>query len=316
MSELVDPVTSACRGGVALCDAESCFGGMNVRDVGGRSVLGFAQRRFDGDEALLSLRDRPLKRWPAPDRRSIPGATAALNLALDLPGRVLGVAHRPEVWRGALSGLDSGAARGSERVLSGTPVECWRLANEVATLDDCWCIGTVVREHSFKRVARAPVVIGYDEQVVLVPTAGRAYVEAAVGGGLCDDGEADVDGVALVSMGGGGVAEAYVAPCVLGRQGRMAVSAEVGHSEAAVAMDGSHDPPISVADRLAVVGADGAVVAPGDDVVADSRQLVACDTNGPHTELARVTALLLDRVVERVHLVVGLGDDGDAAPVG
>ena len=75
----------------------------------------------------------------------------------------------------------------------------------------------------------------------------------ARGGG--DDGEADVDGVALVAVGGGGVAEPDVGPGVVGREGHLPVSVEVRHGDAAVPADVDDGPLVAVADGFAAVGA-------------------------------------------------------------
>ena len=60
------------------------------------------------------------------------------------------------------------------------------------------------------------------------------------------------------------------------------------------ASDGDDGPPFPVADRFATVGAEGAVVAAGDDDVADGRRLAACDADGGRAEVAERSALLLD----------------------
>ena len=50
--------------------------------------------------------------------------------------------------------------------------------------------------------------VGDDEEVVVGAAAGGADIEPSVGGGEVENrGLADVDGVALVAVGGGGVAE-------------------------------------------------------------------------------------------------------------
>ena len=71
------------------------------------------------------------------------------------------------------------------------------------------------REDAFEDVACQFRLLGDDEDPVLVAAPGGADVEAAVAGRLRDHGEADVDGVALVAVGGGGVDVGQPAPSYL-----------------------------------------------------------------------------------------------------
>ncbi len=77
-----------------------------------------------------------------------------------------------------------------------------------------------------------------------------ADVQPSVGGGGGDEGDADVDGVALVAVFGGGVAETHVLARVVGGEGEGAVSASMGHGERTVAVGGDDVPQVAVADRL------------------------------------------------------------------
>jgi hypothetical protein len=70
-----------------------------------------------------------------------------------------------------------------------------------------------------------------------------------------DDCDADVDGVALVAVGGGGVAEADVAADIVGREGHGALAVVVGDGERSVSGDVLHGPAAAVADWFVVVGA-------------------------------------------------------------
>ena len=63
-----------------------------------------------------------------------------------------------------------------------------------------------------------------------------------------------------------------------------------------------------------MIGAHGPVVAAGDDDVADGRRLASCDTDGDRTEVAERSAVVLDGPVERVDVLVRLGDDRDRSP--
>lgn len=83
------------------------------------------------------------------------------------------------------------------------------LGSELAALDDGRDIGAVVGEHVLEHVSGFVEAgfLGDDAQMVLVAPAGGADLEASMGGRRRDERVADVDGVALVPVGGGGVAE-------------------------------------------------------------------------------------------------------------
>lgn len=87
------------------------------------------------------------------------------------------------------------------------------------------------------------------------------------------------------------------------------MSVEVRHGEAAVGVDADNRPAVPVADGFAAVGP---VVTAGDHDVADRRCLISCDVDRVLTEVTAKATLLLDREVERVDVLVRLGDEGHA----
>ena len=92
---------------------------------------------------------------------------------------------------------------------------------EVTALGDGREVGPVVGEDVVEDLPSLGevVVFGDDVEVVLVAAAGGGDVEPAMGGGGGGEGDADVDGVALVAVFGGGVAEPDVLGDVVGRAG-------------------------------------------------------------------------------------------------
>ena len=197
-------------------------------------------------------------------------------------------------------------------------LELWatgKLGGEFPALGDGGGIGAVVGEDPFEDVTGLSGLVGDDEESVVVPAAGGADVQAAVAGCGGDDGDADVDCVALVAVGGGGVPEADVGSGVVQRERDRAVPLQVRHGQA-VTVEALDCPAVAVADRLAMVGAQRAVVAAGDDDVADARGLTARDAEPDGAEVAEGAAVLLDGAVQGVDVVVGLGDEGDGAAGG
>ena len=83
-------------------------------------------------------------------------------------------------------------------------------------------VGSVVGDDVVEEVACGVevVVVGDDEELVGVAAAGGADVEAASSGCGGDEFDADVDGVGLVAVFGGGVAELDVLGDVVVRAGR------------------------------------------------------------------------------------------------
>ena len=82
-------------------------------------------------------------------------------------------------------------------------------------------VGPVVGEDAVEHVAGFGEVVGVgdDVEAVVVAAAGHADVQAAVGGGGGDEVDGDVDGVGLVAVLGGGVAETHMLADVVGRAG-------------------------------------------------------------------------------------------------
>ena len=123
---------------------------------------------------------------------------------------------------------------------------------EVAALGDGGDVGSVVGEHGFEDVAGLGGIgpLGHDVDPVLLAASCRADVQASAGGRRADELDPDVDGVGLVAVLGGGVAEPNVVPDVVAREHDGAVSAEVRHGERAVMADSGDHPQVTVADRL------------------------------------------------------------------
>ena len=190
---------------------------------------------------------------------------------------------------------------------------------EVAADGDGGDVGLVGGEGVLEDVAsgREVGLVGDDGEVVGGAASGGADVEGAVAGAGGDEGVADVDGVALVAVGGGGVAEPQVLAGVVGRDGDGALSSFSGQGEVPVDVDMLDSPELAVADGFVVVGAQGAVVAAGDDDVAGPGGLPTGDRDGgSFVEVAEVAAGVLDGSVEGVDVGVGLGGDGDGLAVG
>jgi len=83
---------------------------------------------------------------------------------------------------------------------------------------------------------------GHDVELVVLATAGGAHVQTSVGRGCRHELDAHVDGVTLVAVFGGGVAETYMLADVVGWQAERAVSGAVGHGQRPVGV-GHHDVP-------------------------------------------------------------------------
>ncbi|MDP8910162.1 MAG: AAA family ATPase, partial [Chloroflexota bacterium] len=156
----------------------------------------------------------------------------------------------------------------------------------MSALRDSREVGAVVREDFLEYVPGERSVVRHDEEVVLVPTSGGADVEAAVRRARGDHGEADIDGVALVAVGGGGIAEANVLAHVVDRKGDLTVTVFVGHGHAAVVAERGDCPAVAVANWLAAVGPKVAAVAASDDDVADCDGFTSGDAVGPGAQLA------------------------------
>jgi hypothetical protein len=104
------------------------------------------------------------------------------------------------------------------------------LVGEFASLCYSGDVGPVVSEHGFEDVASVGQVraLGDDVDAVVVTAAGGADVETPMGGGGGDELDGDVDGVGLVAVFGGGVAQADVVAGVVSRKGDGAVATMMG----------------------------------------------------------------------------------------
>ena len=100
-------------------------------------------------------------------------------------------------------------------------------------LGGCGGVGAVVGEDGVEEVAGGVgvVVVGDDEELVGVASAGGADVQAASARGGGDEFDADVDGVGLVAVFGGGVAELDVFGDVVGGQDGVAGAVSGGDVE-------------------------------------------------------------------------------------
>jgi hypothetical protein len=84
--------------------------------------------------------------------------------------------------------------------------------------------------------------------------------------------------------------------------------------DAAVAVHAGNRPSIPVAEGFAAVSAEVPFVAPGDHGVADGCGPSSCHAGCVLAEVAQLAALLLRGEVERVDVLVRLGDQGNRHP--
>ena len=183
---------------------------------------------------------------------------------------------------------------------------------EAAALGDGGDVGPVPGQDRFQGVAGLGRVggVGDDVEAVVVAASGGGHVQASVGCRAGDEGEGDVDGVALVAVSGGGVAEPHVAGGVLGGEGDGAVPVAVGHGQRPVVVHRVDGPQVAVVHGVAAGGGEGAVVAASGHPVAGMDPLPCGDGSGPGgVEVAGGQAGLLDGLVEQVDVVVGGGGD-------
>ena len=144
-----------------------------------------------------------------------------------------------------------------------------------------------------------------DPGVVGGPAAGHGDVGVAAGGAGFEDGEADVDGVALVAVTGHGPAELDVAGDVVGGQVDPAAFG-VGHTEAAVGSDGLDGPGVAVPHLVPVLGGEARVVASGGDAVAGEHSGAVGEADVPSAGPVALAALdgVVDLAGHRVDVVV------------
>jgi hypothetical protein len=95
-------------------------------------------------------------------------------------------------------------------------------------------VGAVVGDDAGESLECVVAVVGDGEDEVGVAASCCSDVEASVGGGVGDDGEAGVGGFALGSVFGGGVAEVDVFGDVVGGEGDGAFEVEAGDDECSV----------------------------------------------------------------------------------
>ena len=189
-------------------------------------------------------------------------------------------------------------------------------AGEVAALVDGGKVGPVVGEDAVEDVASLGevVVLGDDVDPVLVPASGGGHVQPAMGGGGGGEGDAHVDGVALMPVFSRGVAEPDVLGDVLGREGD-GPAALPGDGERSVGVGGGDGPGVAVAHGLIRAGGERAVVATGHDDLTDMSPLVSGDRDGAGgIELPGVESGVLDAVVQCVDVLVAAGRDRHRSP--
>ena len=111
------------------------------------------------------------------------------------------------------------------------------------------------------------ILFGGDVRVVGVPASGHGGVDAATVGGCVDEEEAGVDGAALGGVAGLGVSQLEVVGGVL--DGETHGAGASGDGDASIVVDAGDRPVVAVLDHKTLIGAEGPVVASGDDLVAD-----------------------------------------------
>ncbi len=181
------------------------------------------------------------------------------------------------------------------------------LFGELAALGDGGDVGAVHGEDAFEDVPGLGHVgaVGDDMDRVLLAAAGDGDVQAAAGGRLAGEVDADGDGVGLVAVLGRRIPQPHMLLDVVGGQGHLAVSFVVGHGERPVAVGGGDGPQFPVAHRLAFGGDQPPVVAPGGHHVADVGVLAAGDVDGGvGVEVADDEPEVLDGGVEQVDVLV------------
>ena len=117
--------------------------------------------------------------------------------------------------------------------------------------------------------------VGDHADPVLVATAGHADVEMLGPGGGVGDEDGPVDGEAFGLVDGDGVGQGDVVGGVVGGEDDPAVAVEVGDDQGAIVLAGVDVPAVSVADPEPAARDQAAVVVGGDDLVAPADDLRA-----------------------------------------
>ena len=177
-----------------------------------------------------------------------------------------------------------------------------------------WSIQSVVR-HLLSDVRGGVLARRGDEGEIARPATRERYVDVADVGRVVEVQDPDVDGATLSAHAGGGVCQLDVLGHIVGGKADAAVAA--GGDERAVAADSIDGPRRAVADHVAAVGAQPAVVVACGDLVADEDPST-CDpgVSTVRVDLAGVDADELGSFVEhgddlvrrchQQHLVAGL----------
>jgi hypothetical protein len=180
---------------------------------------------------------------------------------------------------------------------------------EAPELGDCGTIGSIVGEDAVEQVTcfAEVLVLGDDVDPVLVPPASGCDVQPAMRRSWRGEGDANVDGVALMAVLGGGVPQPNTLRDVVGRE-RHHAAAGAGDGERSIGVGGGDRPQVAVADDLTVAGDEPAVVPAGHDDLTDMGPFITANRNGAvRAEPAGVEAGVLDGVVECVDVLVAAG---------
>lgn len=171
---------------------------------------------------------------PSPTPKLGLGKGGAGGPQIGLAGAEVGLAAPRGRRNGSARCLTSSSARRSTATASSADCRLfglWRVpaiwAARWPSLRDGGRVGAVVDEDLFEHVARLPTLVGDNEDPVLGAASGGGDVEAAMGGGGRGNADADVHGVALVALGGGGVAEPDMRSGIAGGERHLPVSVEV-----------------------------------------------------------------------------------------
>ena len=210
--------SSHARGGcVALGLVDVCLGNLDVGEIRRSRMFSGIPAPGRVGESLGGVGDRLCRPAASPRRRVRQSGSTLTKSVLGGAHVALRFVEWLKEWIGAALDVIERPASGGELLLrrpsvAANPARAGELGGQMPALGDGRCVGSIVGEDLFEDVAGLLGFVGHDEQAVLLPSAGGADVEASVAGRGGDDGDPDVDGVALVAVGGGGVAEPDVSP--------------------------------------------------------------------------------------------------------